>query len=318
MGYRTARTIETAPRRYDRWLSARDLLIAVKLVFCALVATLPRRLWPLAARSAGGLHVRLRPASVQAFAKAALQPSFDPRSLAVAAAAEDYLEDIEGIRELLPGGWRPALAVVGRETLDEALRGGAGAVLWVSQHAHYDLAPKKALVSAGYDLNQLSATSHPFSTTRFGGLFLNPIRVRALNRYLVRRVLVVYGRARPAIEALREILRENGIVLIVAVGTGRRSVKLPFLGGTIDLAVGAPRLAHDSGAALIPLFTLPDNNGGYRIELGPDLNTREEPDAERAVRAMADRYVGLLEPIVRANPSAWQGWFHPATWRSEA
>jgi hypothetical protein len=317
MRLRTVRTLETAPWSYEGWISAKDLLVTLKLLFCAFVAASPHGIWPLAARAAGRFHAAVRPGTTRALAKAGSRLGTDPRSLAVNAAAEDYLEDFEAVREILRGGWNPPLTIFGREALDAALRRGAGAVLWVSQHAHYDLVPKKALSSAGYALNQLSTPSHPFSATRFGGVFLNPVRLRAINRYLDRRVLVVYGRARPAIDALRQILSENGIVLIVAAGTGNRSVEIPFLGGTIDLAVGAPRLAHDSGAALIPVFTLPDGSGGYRIELGSDLNTREERGTEHAVRAMAEHYVRLLEPVVRANPAAWQGWFHPGTWRPQ-
>ena len=300
---------------YEGWMSAADIVIALKLMFCAVVALIPSRFWPPAARAAGRAHVGIRRRSVRVLADAAL-PNFDPRAVAVDAASDDYLENIAMIREILPGGWRPALALTGRETLDAALRRGTGAILWNCHHTQYDLVPKKVLVSAGYELNQLSAFSHPYSATVFGGLLLNPIRLRAVCQYLARRVIVVFGQARPAIDALRRILGENGVVMILAAGTGGRTIELPFLGGTIDLAIGAPRLAHESGAALIPVFTLADGSGGYRVELGPDLNTRGERNWEVAVAAMTERYVSLLEPVVRANPAAWQGWFHPATWRA--
>lgn len=312
---RTARTLVTAPWRYEGLISVSDLVVAARLAVCAVAAALPRRTWPFIATSAARAHVGIRRRSVAALARAAAHLQEDARSLAVAATAEDYREQIETIREYLPGR-RTSLALAGREGLDDALQRKRGVVLWVSQHAHGDLAPKKALASAGYRLCHLSTPSHPYSPTRFGGWFLNPVRLRAVNRYLALRVLVVYGQSRPAIEALRQVLRDNGIVSIVATGTGRRLLEAPFLGGTIDLAGGAPALAHDADAALIPVFTLPDGHGGYRIVLGPDLNTHAEPDKDRAVRAMTERYVRLLEPAVRADPASWQGWFHPGTWRS--
>lgn len=315
MEVRRPTTVKPVRRRYEGWMSARDIVIALKLAFCALVALFPSHFWPSAARTAGRAHVGVRTGSVKALADAAL-PNADPHALAVAAATDDYLENIEAIRELLPGGWRPALTLAGRETLDAALRRGTGAVLWICQQAHHDLVPKKALASVGYELNQLSTFSHPYSPTWFGGLLLNPVRLQALNRYLACRVFVVYGQARPAIDALRRILSGNGVVMVVAAGTGSRTIELPFLGGTIDLAIGAPRLAHDSGAALIPVFTLADGSGGYRVELGPDLNSRGEREREAAVAAMTEHYVSLLESVVQANPASWQGWFHPGTWRA--
>ncbi len=310
---RASRTLVTAPWRYEGWLSTRDLATAARLFVSAFAAMLPRRAWPLVTRSAARLHISVRRGSVTALATAAPLLKADALQLAVAAAAEDYREQIEMFREYLPGR-RMSLEPVGTDTLDEALQRKRGVVLWISPHAHSDLAPKKALASAGYPLHHLSAPSHPFSSTRFGALFLNPIRVRAVSRYLALRVLVVYGKSRPAIDALRRVLSDNGIVSIMAVGTGQRTIEFPFLGGTVELAGGAPGLAHDTGAALLPVFVLPDGPDKCRIELGPDLNRHTEGDRDRAILAMAEHYVRLLDPVVRAHPASWQGWFHPGTW----
>lgn len=238
----------------------------------------------------------------------------DAPSLAQEAIAADYLWNIRAIREILPGGWQCETPLTGRESLDLALRQSRGAVLWCSPFVGSDLAPKKALALAGYRLTHLSSPSHPFSPTRVGTLLLNPVRLRAVNRYLTRRVLVVYGNAQPALDVLRQVLLDNGVVLIMAVGTGKKSLAFPFLGGITSLAVGAPRLACETGAALIPVFTLPDQNGGYRVELGPDLTPPTELSENQAHHEMASCYVDLLKPVVRAHPAHWEGWFHPATW----
>ena len=186
--------------------------------------------------------------------------------------------------------------------------------MWCSPFVGSDLAPKKALALAGYSLTHLSSPFHPFGDSRFGGLLLNPIRLRAVNRYLARRVLVVYGNAKPALDALRRVLADNGVVTIMAVGTGRTSVSLPFMGGTTQLGAGAPRLAYQTGAALIPTFTLPEPNGGYRVELGPVLEPRRDLPEREAVVDLAARYVEQLETVVRAHPAHWEGWFM-STWR---
>lgn len=308
-----ARTLVTATWRYEGWISTRDLALAAGLLVCAVAAALPRRVWPFVARTAAGLHVRMRRGSLTAVTKPAAFLELDARRLATDALAEDYREQIEMFREYLPGR-RMALESRGTDSIDRALARGRGVVLWVSPHAHSDVAPKKVLASAGYRLHQLSAPSHPFSSTRFGCLFLNPLRVHVLHRYLALRVLVVFGKSRPAIEALRGILDDNGIVSIMAVGTGQRALAFPFLGGTMELAGGAPRLAHDTGAALLPVIVLPDGPDKCRIEVGPDLNMRNERDSDRAVMAMVERYARWLEPVVRARPASWQGWFHPGTW----
>ncbi len=238
--------------------------------------------------------------------------------VAQAAMAADYLSNIRAIRELLPGGWRSEAPLEGREFLDQALQQSRGVVLWSSPFAGSDLATKKALALAGYSLTHLSSPFHPFSPTRFGTLVLNPVRLHAVNRYLDRRVLVVYGNARPALDVLKRTLAENGVVSITATGAGKNSLVFPFLGGIIDLAIGAPLIAHQTGAALIPVFTLPDQQVGYRVALGPNLRPSEELPQQQAVHEMTSRFVELLEPIVRAYPAHWEGWFHPGTWRSTA
>ena len=239
----------------------------------------------------------------------------DARSLAQEAMAADYLSNICAIREILPGGWQSETPLIGREVLDRAIEQSRGAILWCSPFVGSDLASKKALALAGYSVTHLSAPTHPFSPTRVGALLLNPVRLRAVNRYLARRVLVVYGNARPALDVLRQVLLDNGVVTITATGAGRNSISFPFLGGTIDLAIGAPLLARQTGAALIPVYTLPEPTGGYRVELGPDLRAHSELSEREAIHQLAARYVELLEPVVRAHPAEWEAWFHPGTWR---
>jgi lauroyl/myristoyl acyltransferase len=308
------RTLESAPWQHNGWISGGDVITAAKLTGCLVAALTPASLWPAASRLMARVHLRLRDGCAQALATCSAVEEQDVASAARSALAADYLSNIQAVREILPGGWRCELPIAGRASLDRALERSRGAVLWCSPFVASDLAPKKALALAGYRLTALSAPSHPFSPTRFGALFLNPVRLRALARYLSLRVLVVHGNARPALEMLEQVLRENGVVVVMAVGTGRRTFSHPFLGGTIDLAAGGPLLAYRTGAALIPVFTLPGPQG-YRVELGAELTAPSNVPEPVALSEMATRYVELLEPVVKANPSSWEGWFHPETWR---
>ncbi len=219
-----------------------------------------------------------------------------------------YQENMEAIREILPGGWHTPLKLWGKESLDDALRLNRGAILWVGEFWHSDLVTKKALAEAGYELNQLSSIGHPYSPSRFGAWILNPIRLLAENRYLARRVLMVYSNAQPALTALASTLRQNGIVLITATDTGTRILEAPMLGGVLRLAAGAPMLALRTGAALIPVFTLPDRQGGYIVHIGPDISAVGDSNKEQRLRLMGVRFASLLEPLVVENPTQWRGW----------
>src|SRR5215470_433359 len=251
MRHPTCVTIETAPWKYEGWVSPKDFYTAAKLAACLMAALMPHRHWPALAQSMARIHCFVRPGASHVLEPVAARLDRDSWSLTQQAITADYLWNIHALREFMPFGWRAEPSLQGREVLDEALKRSRGAVLWCTPFVASDLAPKKALASAGYSLTQLSSPSHPFSATRFGSL-LNPIRLRAINRYLARRVLVVFGSARPALEDLKRVLNANGVVLVTAVGTGTRSLTFPFMGGLLDLAVGAPVLAFESGAALIP------------------------------------------------------------------
>jgi len=311
----TAAVIRTAPPRYEGWVTASDLFTAAKLLCCTIAALAPQAHWPAISLALARLHLRLRRSRRASIANVCEQYlKTDSRALELAVVSEEYAENIETIREILPGRWQCSLTLHGSESIDQALRRGRGAVLWVSPFAHSDLATKKALSLAGYALNHLSVIGHPYSPSWFGVNILNRVRLRAENRYLAKRVIMTYGQAQPALNVLRHALRANGIVTVTAVGAGRKTVAVTLLGGTIHLAIGALRLASETRAALIPVFTVRDQHGGYAIHCGPDLASDEEQPGGASMQHMATRYVSLLETFIRTHPGAWQGWFSRA-WR---
>jgi lauroyl/myristoyl acyltransferase len=306
-------TIQTAEWQPEGWLKFSDLITAGKLICCLFASIAPKSYWLRLARLMARCHLRIQPRSIALLDRSWASVS-NPRSLVESAIATHYLEDIQASRELLSHDSTCDLALNGLSFLEEALQQSRGAVLWCSPFVGADLAPKKALAMAGYKLTQLSAPSHPLSATRAGMVLLNPLRLCVENRYLQRRVVVVYGKSMSALAILADVLRNNGVVVIMALGAGKNTVSVPFMGGVMDLAVGAPRLAYQTGAALLPLFTLPHDDG-YLVKLGRDL-TRGAPMVQgEAVLAMVHRYTELLEPLVLHYPSHWKGWFHPATWR---
>jgi lauroyl/myristoyl acyltransferase len=311
----TAVVVRTTPPTYEGWVTASDLLTTAKLLCCAIAALAPEAHWPAISRVLARLHLGLRRSKNPNIADVCKQHlRRDGRAVELEVIAEEYVENIETIREILPGRWRCNLTLHGAESIDRALGRGRGVILWVSAFAHSDLATKKALSTAGYAQNHLSATGHPYSPSWFGVNVLNPVRLRAENPYLAKRVIVAYGQAQPALKILKQALQANGIVTVKAIGAGRKTVAVALLGGTIRLATGALRLACETQAALIPVFTVRDQGGGYAIHCGPDLALNAEGAGADALQHMATRYVSLLETFIRAHPGAWQGWFSRA-WR---
>jgi lauroyl/myristoyl acyltransferase len=306
----TAITIQTGPLIYEGWIKPSDLITAGKLLCCAFAAVTPQRHWAAISRVFARVHRRLRGFRRERMAHACEQYlNADPAELELQVTAAEYEEKIEAIRDILPGGWQRPIVLRGSVSIEEARRQGRGAVLWVSLFAHSYIVTKRGLWLAGYRPNQLSHFGHPFSSSWLGARLLNPILLRAEDQYLERRVVVTYGQTRPALDILKQVLRDNGVVNLLAISAGRKAIALPLLGGTMRLALGAPYLALETGAALIPVYTVPDEAGGYAVHCGPDLNSDHAGAGSEVMRRMAERYVVLLETFVRAHPANWQGWF---------
>lgn len=283
----------------------------------AIAWLVPERLWPAVARAGAPFYARMlssRPrrelaARVAAVAGARALPMSAERIVG-ALAEEDLRSMIELLREHRPGGWRPALTLKGGEHIDAALDRGQGAILWIGHFVHGELAAKMALHRFGYGVHHLSHPRHGFSATRFGMRYLNPIRTRIEDRYISRRVTLSLSSSAGALRTLETLLRENRVVSITVRGTARRPCEVPFLDGTLTIALGAPNLAHDTRAALLPVLPLRDRAGGFTIHVEAPLAVPPELPRHQAASAAAREYAARLERHVLTHPEQWVGWLH--------
>jgi KDO2-lipid IV(A) lauroyltransferase len=92
------------------------------------------------------------------------------------------------------------------------------------------------------------------------------------------------------------------------------AVKVDFLGRPAATTSAVAVLALRTGAAVIPAFSLPRNDGRYRLiyEKPLELPSSESPDA---VRDLTQRCTKVLEKYVRAHPERWL-WMH-RRWRDD-
>jgi lauroyl/myristoyl acyltransferase len=190
----------------------------------------------------------------------------------------------------------------GREHLDRAIAESKGAILWVGPFLFSDLLTKVALHAAGFQVSHLSRYAHGFSGTRFGERVLNPIRTSVERRYLAERL--VMGRE-GSVAALRELsrrLRANRVVSISAIGMAHQLYQIPFLNGSVQMARGAPSLAIQTGAPLLPVFTGRDPGGNWVTVIEPPLVRSNAWDRDEAVKRLLLQYAALLEYYVTCWP----------------
>ena len=298
------------------WLTREDLRFGAELPILALAAAaVPERRWPAFCRRLEAAKASLGffdPAPVARIAKRVLgpgEPGFDALGFALASAAGRSEHHLQILKAVAPGGWNAPIDLVGREHLDAALAAGRGTVLWVAHFCFKALATKKALADAGYRAWHMSRPEHGFSKSRLGIATVNRIRVRAELAHLAGRIVIDREKPMSATLAAQRELKRNGIVSITAgAWEGQRLAGVDLLGGTLELAVGAPGLARLAGAALLPVFAVRDDDGALRVTLDAPIPVAREGEADAALQEAAQRFAERLGPWIRRYPSQWRDW----------
>ncbi len=266
------------------------------------------------ARTWTALHLKARGRWAQAeSARVARLRGLAPDGPAAMAFLEDYLGNVRLAKLLVlharrPLGWQPRLRLLGQEHLQHALAAGHGAVLWVAPFIFAPLAAKMTFHHAGYGVSHLSRFAHGYSQSVLGARLLNPIRTGVEDRYLAERVRIGPDhQPQAALRILARRLRENRIVSITAGAGGSRVVDVPFLAGQMGLASGAPALAAQAGAALLPVMSLREPDGGFVSIVGAPLPAAGRSRGE-AHLAAAHGFAAVTAEAAQAHPA--QFWWH--------
>ncbi len=302
-----------------RWLarlgmSRRDLVLVGSLSGLAILAwCLPERYWDRLCR---GL-VRIQPWRNRgerlvrfgyAAALAGRRPGPTADACARAHLANVYRERLHLLACHRPAGQPTRPRLDGRAHLEAAIGEGKGVILWVGPFLFSDLLTKVALHDAGFAVSHLSRFSHGFSGSRVGERLLNPIRTSVERRYLAERPVI--GRE-GSVAALRELsrrLRANRVVSMSAIGMANQLYRVPFMNGSVQMARGAPSLAIQTGAPLLPVFTGREPDGDWLTVIEPPLVRRDAWTRDEAVKRLLLQYAALLEYYV----TRWPDQFRPA------
>ncbi len=233
-----------------------------------------------------------------------------PETILSELAAEQILARLQLLKDYRPGGWKPVIHLVGREYIEAALQNGHGVILWVGYFVGSELVTKIALHQAGFAVHHLSRASHGFSSTRFGLRYLNRIQTAIEERYLAKRIVLSADNPTQAMLSLAYQLRQNQIVSITAHRNSKTPTKVKFLDGYMYLAPGAPLLAHQTKAALLPVLPLRDENGNLTVIVEAPLQVSSDRSDRKVMERTAQQYATVLEPYVLKFPGQWLGWLH--------
>ncbi|MBI5192034.1 MAG: oligosaccharide flippase family protein [Nitrospirae bacterium] len=120
-------------------------------------------------------------------------------------------------------------------------------------------------------------------------------------------VKMLYHKEKHYARNLLRCLGENSILSIMGDGSkGSRFTNVDFLGKKISFSTGPASLAAITGAAILPVFTIRENDRRHKVIIhSPIFVKRKDSDSiEDAVAA----YTALLENYVMEYPGHWYTW----------
>ena len=147
------------------------------------------------------------------------------------------------------------------------------------------------------------------SSTKYGMRVLNPLISSVEERYLAARIVLSQSGSAIATRKLMRCLNDNGIISVTGNNHSNNCSRLPFLNTDIDIAVGAPRLALKTGAALLPVFTIRDDEGGFLVSVGSEIAMPADGSAKERINAAVGDYLKRLTPFVEQHPAQWRSWY---------
>jgi hypothetical protein len=216
--------------------------------------------------------------------------------------------------ELL-GSARPSIDLIGADGLRRALERGRGAIVWCSQLTAQNLVGKRALHEAGYECHHVSVAEHGFSNSVAARRLLNPLTVRAENRYLKERVVFDRGDTLGVTRRIAGILKRNGVVLMTNnVYSGSSFAETPFgVRGHQQWATTPVNFALRAGAALFVMSTHEvEPFERYESVVWPELEVPAPKDgASGSAWSIAQALIragDCLLADVRRSPEQFMGW----------
>lgn len=216
-------------------------------------------------------------------------------------------------RNLHARGWEPKTTVVGLERIREAQAAGVGTILWGMSFGN-TLIVKIGLWRAGVPLVHLSMANHgAWSEAWIARNVLGPLYRRMENRYLRERVVIPWDGSTGAVmkTLLQRLSRDNAVVSIIGdVRRGTRNIATPFFDAQAQFAVGSPSLAWKTGAALLPVYSVREGTGRYRIVIDEPIGVDRQLDRKEYVLRAVEEFSTRMQAAIVRHPGSWSKWGH--------
>ena len=190
---------------------------------------------------------------------------------------------------------RSEIPIEGLENLDAALAKGRGVIALGAHLGNFFLAGTR-----------LATENYPTY------VLINQPRNGQFARFMDNYRLKVWQKtihARPRREAWRElnrVLRRNQLAVVIADEYRSNSgIHVPLFGRTVLARRGPATLALRTGAAVVPIYLVHDQNHRLKLIVEPELDLITTDRDKSAIRENTLRITQWLEKTVRAYPDQW-------------
>jgi KDO2-lipid IV(A) lauroyltransferase len=197
------------------------------------------------------------------------------------------LADFVLLGSLTPEDLISHMTVEGLENVDAALARGRGAIMAVPHMGSWDMAGSWA-AAKGYPVSAVAE--------RFPGS-LNDAVVETRQRFGLNVIML----GRPAVRAITDTLRSNGVVALLCDLEQGPGVDVRFFGRRAVVPGGPAAIAIKTGAALMPSYVCGVAPSRYHIHLDPPLSW----PASETKESLMQKVVARFEDFIKERPDQW-------------
>lgn len=184
----------------------------------------------------------------------------------------------------------------GLEHIRGAYARGRGVLLFSGHYGHWELV---ALLQGRLGL-PLSLVVRPLD---------NPILERMLARLRTLSGNAIIHKRRAVREMLRALRSGQGVAIVIDQDARDEGVFVPFFGRPASTTPTLALLALRTGAAVVPVFSVPEPAGRWRIVYEPEVEVQSTGNLDADVYSVTARCTAVIERWVRSRPELWL-WMH--------
>jgi KDO2-lipid IV(A) lauroyltransferase len=186
--------------------------------------------------------------------------------------------------------------VVDEQRLRDAVAAGNGVILALPHMGNWDHAGAW-LTGTGVPFTTVAERLEPESLFE---------RFVAFRESLGMEVLPLTGGERPPYDLLADRLRGGGVLCLLAdrdlTATG---VDVDFFGSIARMPAGPAALAHDTGAALLPVTLWYPDRRRWHGRIHPQVRVPADGNRDAKVRVMTQQTADAFATAIAAHPADW-------------